>query len=1251
MRKIVIILLFSFFGSVSAFADTTTYHISPADIYKGYITEKIWLTTYAMPRVILSKMAFTGIRYLPANATAGDPEQYGITLGVERKRPFILLHIPVYKQDAASKGFTQLTDFSLTVTETATTTSTPALNKTERTTSPTNSVLATGNWFKVGVVNTGLYKIDFDFLANAGVPTGGITLANIRVFGNGGNMLSENNAISRINDLAENAIWVDDVNGNGVFDKGDFFVFYAVGPTGWAKDSTNQRFVHATNIYTDTAYYFLNFDTGPGLRINTQGSVPAGNVNVTNYNAYAVYEKELVNVGPYGRQWWGEQFSNSPGRTLSQTFTMNLGPVYDSVNYVISLGDQAPNDGNIFSAYLNGQLLGTASLLSANTASGSFAMSPGTIQGQVAMSGSTANILIGFSPNGGTGTGYLDYIELNYHRFLTFSDAQMNFRDWRSVGPGKVATYQIQGATTATQVWDVTNPQVPVMMNGTLSGSTYTCTQDAKRLHEFAAMNSTALFTPSFTGKIANQNLHGMNQVDFVIVANPLFIDAANSLADFHRNADNIRVAVATTTQVYNEFSSGGQDLSAIRDFVKMFYDRAGTDTTQMPRNLLLFGGASYDYKNRIANNSNYVPTFESQESMDPINSYAGDDFFSFLDNNENIENTGIYNAMDVGVGRLPVDNVSDANAAVNKVMIYKSPASLGPWRISATLVADNEDDAGPHMSDAEDIGSIVHSKTSIYNFTKIYVDAIPTISTPGGTRAPNANQALNDAVYKDTFFMNYTGHGNTQVWASERILTQNDYNSWTNLYKLPFTITATCDFGQFDNPAFVSAGEGLVVKNNGGVIVALTTTQETYEYQNKVIDQDFVGTQFTHFASGAWNTFGDALRKSKNLTYTNTGGDLSNFRKFALLGDPAVLPDFPKYTVRTESIKNGTTLQPSDTISALGSYTITGSVVDTSNHVLNNFTGTLYVTIFDKSRTVPTITGIGKTFNLQDNVIYKGKETVTNGHFSYSFITPKDINYIMGNGRISYYAENGITDAAGGEDTIIQVGGFSNDPINSNTAPIVKPFMNDTLFQNGGITGANSTLYVQFYSETGINVSGNVVGHYLTAVLDSAVQTPYILNNSYETYPNTYQRGFVSFPVTGLSVGKHRLTVKAWDVNDNSGTGTVNFEVIDSNVIKIENIMTYPNPFRDVTHFVFDHNHPGEQLTAYINIYNTAGYLVRNLKTSFMATGSRSSDVSWDGTSNYGAPLPGGVYICRIKIATEKGIEDLTYQKVVLIR
>ncbi|MGN6567500.1 MAG: type IX secretion system sortase PorU, partial [Flavipsychrobacter sp.] len=1144
----------------------------------------------------------------------------------------------------------QLTDFTISVTEPATA-HTATLGQMEKTTGIAPSVLHSGNWYKISVPGTGFFRVDYDFLTNSGINTSGITLNNIRVYGNGGNMLPENNAIPRPQDLVENNIWVVDNNGNGNFDKGDYFVFYAVGPTGWTKDSLHSKFSHVTNIYEDKAYYFLNFDQpGNGKRVPVQASVPTANETVNSFNAYALHEQELVNLGPYGREWWGEEYSSNPGRSLNGTISFNLGPVVSSLDIIATLGNVSTSGSNSFNVTLNGASLGNILLGEASGADQSV-YEDGN-EWNVPFSGSTANIGLTYNPGNSDAKGYLNYIEINYRRALTFTDAQMNFRDWNSVGAGKVAGYQVSGASGITQVWDVTNPLAPVRMQGVLSGSTYSFSQDASMLHEFAAMNNTSLPSPTFAGTVANQDLHSLGTADLIIVTYPDFADAANQIADFHRQYDKLRVAVATTTQIYNEFSSGSQDISAIRDFARMFYDNAGNDTTAMPKNLLLFGAASYDYKDRIGSNSNYVPTYESIESHDPINSFASDDFFGMLDSTEDINNTSIYNTLDVGVGRLPIYTVADAQNMVNKIKVYKSPAALGPWRISATFVADNEDDAGQHMTDAEDISKLVALKSkNLYNDTKVYVDAIPTISTPGGARCPNANQAIDNQVYKGTFMINYTGHGNTAVWASERVLTQDDYNNWNNLNALPFVITATCDFGQFDNPAVVSAGEQLVLKNNGGVIAAITTTQETYEGENKILDTSYVSLQFKHYANGDWNSFGDAFRMGKNITYSAHSDGLANYRKFSLLGDPALIPDFPKYFVHTDTIKDGVTGTVADSIKALGLYVVSGSVTDVDKNVLSNFNGELYVTIFDKPRTVGTITTINKTFSVQDNIIYKGKVTVVNGKFSYTFIAPKDINYTYGNGKISYYAANGETDAAGAEDSTVIVGGFSDHAVTENNPPIVRPYMNDTLFQNGGITGTNSLLYVQLYDETGINVSGNDVGHDLTAVLDGDIQNPYILNNSYQSLPNSYQRGYVSFPMQGLPVGKHTITVKAWDVNDNSGEGSISFEVVDSNVMRVENVTTYPNPFRDIIHFVFDHNHPDEQLDVEINIFNTSGALVRNLKQQIQTTGSRTDEITWDGTDNAGVKLMSGMYICRIKVATAKGIASMAYQKVVLIR
>jgi hypothetical protein len=1242
MKNYAIILLLSLFVSFDVQAAfTTSFSVDPADIHGGYIVKKIWLQGYAIPKVQLIDIQYQNGVQVPAEAVPVDPSRFEIVLGKERKRPFALLRIPAYSLDAASNRARRLSSFSVVVDEVPVR-EMPAV---QAKSTASSSVLASGNWYKVSVPSTGLYKIDYDFLVGMGINASGINPANIRVYGNGGNMLSEDNSVARPQDLAENPIWVND-GGDGSLNSGDYLVFYATGPMAWLKDSINKRFNHQVNLYEDKAYYFLNFDQGPGLRVQTQGAVGSPNATVTEFDYYNVHERDLVNPAAIAKEWWGEEFSTDPGKSPSHTISMDLGTLSGTpARFKIWLGSRAESNGNIFTANVNGTEYNT------NIPSSIYSPMPTAyINFEQVVSGNIS-ITLTYQTGASNGKGYLNYIEVNARKPLSFESSQLLFRDWNSVGASKIASYQLQGANGATQVWDVTNPLEPLRINGSLSGSTYSFTQEATRLHEFAALNGADLPKPSFVEQVPNQNLHGTEQVDYIIVTHPDFINEANELADFHRQASGLSVKVATTTEVYNEFSSGSQDISAIRDFAKMLYDRAGMDTNLMPRYLLLLGDASYDYKGRIPNNSNYVPTFESREFTAAINSYCNDDFFSFLDDNENIEVFSIANTMDLGVGRFPVTTRQSAQAVIRKIKNYKSPSSFGPWKLSATMIADNADNAGDHMDDAETMGEAITTQSNIYNLTKVYLDAIQRVSTPAGLRAPDANKTINDQIFKGTFLVNYSGHGNIQVLADERVIIQDDYSKWKNFNKLPIMITATCDYGPFDHPEYVSSGEAVMLKADGGAIATLTTTQLVYAAPNRVINRQYLEEQFSYH-SGKNYSLGDAFRLAKNKTYevSSDPGTLINFRKFALLGDPALTPAFPEQNVLIDSLRDGVTMKAADTIKALGSYVVSGRVVDDNDNLLSDFNGRVYVVIIDKPRTVQTLTNANRTYKVQNNIIYKGRATAQNGKFSMAFIAPKDINYDMGASKIVAYAENGVTDAAGA-DTSFLVGGFSDNPIVEDRAPIVMPYIEDSLFKDGGITGSNTMLYVVLEDETGINVSGNTVGHDLTAVLDNDVQNPYILNDYYETEPNTYKRGYVYFPVAGLSNGRHSLRVKAWDVNNNSGEGVVNFEVIDGEIVKVNNLMNYPNPFSDKTNFVFEHNHPDEALEVSINIYSTSGYLVRTIRQNFTPTGSRSTEISWDGTDNGGAKIPDGLYVYRLDIATATGAHESAYQKLVILR
>ncbi len=1251
MKKSTITLLLLILSGVqSLFAYTGKFQVGEATIVsQGYIIEKIWLNNYAIPKITISDVGYTLDVTLPANVKISDPSQFIARLGMDRKRPFVVVQIPAYVAGKDASHANMVNSFTISFEDEA-----PVkANAAAKTTDVFTSALAAGTWYKMGIVKTGFYKIDKSVISAMGLNPASTNPANVRVFGNGGAMLSENNAIDRPSDLVENPVQVKS-NGDNSFDNDEFVIFYGSGPTGWYKDSINKIFTHSKNLYSDTAYYFVTTDQGLNKVIGTQAPIGGANTTVSSFNYYDAHDEDLINPGALGKNWYGETFSGNATRS----FTFDIGAPATDITCVASVASTSAVGGCSFTTSLNGGVIATGTFPSPTTPD--YVMNLTNVTGTAASSPQVADVSITFYPRDGSGTAYLNYIEINARRSLSMTGDQMTFRDWQSVSTGNIANYQLSGAGGNTIVWDITNPLNPVVMSGTLSGSTYSFVQDASRLHEFAAMNSTNLFTPKYIGTVANQNLHGLSQPNLIIVTHPDFLPQANQLADFHRNHEGMSVVVATTTQVFNEFSSGAQDICAVRDFARMFYKRAGTDSAKMPDYLLLFGGGSYDYKNRLANNCNYVPVFESAESLNDLNAFSSDDFYGFLDDSENIEQHARLNVLDIGVGRLPARNTDDATNLVNKIIAYASPASLGPWRIATTIVADRGcvgnnqyDAAGNHMDDGEAAaGSILKAGNNLYNTEKVYTDAMPIISTPAGGRCPTSNAALNEQVFKGTFLINYNGHGNPQVWSGARILTQDDYNTWNNSPKLPIMVTATCDFGQFDHPQFVSAAEQLVIRKSGGVIVTLTTTEAVYAFYNREINTQYLTDQFTRRADFSWKKFGDAYRQGKNLTFitSTNGSELINFRKFALLGDPALTPAFPQYDITLDSATDAYSMQRADSIKALGAYIISGSVRDNYGSVLNSFNGMLSVAFYDKMRKITTISGCDDAYQVQNNVIYKGRVSVTNGKFSFTFITPRDINYYFGKGKVSTYAENGKTDAAGSDTTIV-VGGFSDHPVISNESPVVKPYINDSLFLNGGITGSNTSLFVSLYSKTGINVSGNDIGHDLTAVLDGNKEAPYILNDYYETAPNTYQYGYVSFPITGLSDGRHSITVKAWDVNNNSGEGTVDFMVVNGKVVDIEQLMNYPNPFDNLTHFVFEHNHPEEELDIEINIYNAAGAFVNSIRQTFTPNGSRTNEITWDGTDNHGSRLPSGMYVYRLNLSTAKGYKTTAYQKLVIVR
>jgi hypothetical protein len=1098
-----------------------------------------------------------------------------------------------------------------------------------------NSVLATGNWYKIAVKDAGIYKIDIPLLNALGISTSNLSSNSIRLFGNGGQMLPEANSTARFDDLEENSIMVVD-GGDGVINGSDYILFFATGPDQWIKDSLNHRFIHQKNLYSDRSFYFLSV-AGNGKRVATPSATLSPSTTINSFDDRQFHELDTVNFLSSGKEWYGEEFANSPGHSLNRNFQVNI-PNLRTAAPLTLISDCVARSlavSSRFDVTINNQPFQQVNV--PPVGGGLY-----DIVGQEAKAVSSAavgqsQLIVGFNytPGSFNSQGWLNWFEIFSRRNLSMSSSdQVLFRDWNSIGNNN-GEFIISNSNAGTQVWDVTDPLNPVKMPANLQGTDLKFVNSCARLREYVSFNTNNFLLPTAIGKINNQDLHGSTAVDYIIITSPSLESQAQRLGQFHQVKNNLRYTVVTTDQAYNEFSSGSPDPTAIRDLAKMFYDRSAGNPANQPKYLLLFGDASFDYKNRINNNTNLVPAYENTNSLDPLITYTSDDYFGFLDDPEDINSTAIINQLDVGIGRIPANDIVSAKNFVDKVVAYYSPAGLGPWRNNQMFIADDED-FNLHLQDAEVLTSTSATTAPVFDIAKVYLDAFRQESGAGGSRYPQANQVINNQVYNGTLIWNFSGHGGASRLAEEVVIDQDIVNNWNNPNKLPLFITATCDFAPYDNPSVQSLGENILLREKTGGIALLTTTRVVFAFSNRIINNNYLQLALQPDANGLYKSLGESIRAAKNYTY-QTSGDINNNRKFTLLGDPALTLAFPSLRLRATAV-NGIAVTQADTLHSTDKVTIDGEVTDVFGNALPGFNGTVYPTVFDKPQTVNTLANdpqsLVVSFQTQDNILYKGKASVSGGKFSFSFKVPRDINYQFGNGKLSLYAEDGNKDGNGYFTNFI-IGGTGNNISGDHDGPEIKAWLNDERFVNGGVTNENPILIVKLSDSSGINTAGTGIGHDIVATLDNDNRQFYVLNDFYETDLNSFQTGVIHFQLPPLTPGIHSLKIKAWDVLNNSNEYILEFNVAKDEELVLNHVLNYPNPFTTNTQFWFEHNRPGEDLQVSVQVFTVSGKLIKTIKKTINTTGNRSTEVQWDGRDDYGDKVGRGVYLYRLSVVT----------------
>ena len=1101
-------------------------------------------------------------------------------------------------------------------------------------TSIVNSVLSTGDWRRFYIEKSGVYKISQSFLKDIGVDLTGLDLQKIKLYGNGGKMLPLSNNIEYPNDPTEIAIQIFDGN-DGSFDADDYILFYGEGVDRWNDESQTNL-----NLYDSKSYYYITTSGANGKRIVNMNQ-PIGNptLDLTTFDDYQYHENDLINIAHLGRQWFGESFDINQEQEFDFNFP-NIDPSSPITIKVVAAS--AAYTTTSFQVNSNGQNIGNINFPAINTNSDTAFFVRNLSSTNTVSSSDNIKIKLSYNNNGVPGSkGYLDNIALFAKRKLIGFGKQFHFQYNLSNTESGIATYNFTNANGITQVWDITDLfNVTKLENKDQNAFSFKAKLGETR--KYIAIDAVDYYTPlkDPKSKITNQNIKGtifrneqgeFQDIDYVIITPTELKNQAEKLANFHRKYSQLYVKVITIESIYQEFSSGKQDIAAIRNCIKYIYNNASSSTKRL-KYVNLFGDTSFDYKNKIVNNTNIVPIYHAlNSSTNGESSFASDDFYGLMDYNEgNI--ISYFGGIDIAVGRMLVNNPTQADEMVNKIIEYHDTKSYGNWRNNIVMICDDSDQSydASLQNRQNTLADNISFEKPFLNVSKIILDSYTQEASAGGFRYPKVRTDFFNAFEKGALIFNYLGHGGEDGLSSERIWEKSDGQNLSNQYKYPLFITITCEFSRFDNPSRPTAGEYTYWNPKGGAISMITTIRSIGQFSAENFN-DTLSQNLLSYGSNNYTTIAEALRISKNSNPN------SSTNVVFYIGDPALTLAIPKPKINLTKINDIPISQGIPDFKSLARMKVAGEITDENNVLLTNYNGEISSTIFDKTITRTTLNNDGNSppmsFNTLGETIFRGNASIKNGLFEFSLVVPRDIRIPLGNGKISFYAtKNENLENETGFDNTIKIGGINENAVEDNISPKVKLYMNDETFVSGGITNSSPFFLAFLEDENGINTASGI-GHDIVAILDGDISNPIILNDYYQTNVDDFTKGSLRFPLRNLAVGLHTIVFKAWDVYNNPTTTEIQFLVVGDETITLTHVLNYPNPFVNYTEFWFTHNRPFEPLTVQIQVFTVTGKIVWTKNQIITTEGFLSKEITWDGKDDFGNKIGKGVYIYKLTV------------------
>ncbi len=1085
------------------------------------------------------------------------------------------------------------------------------------------SRLSAGKWVKISVPKDGVYSLTRNALKGMGFSNPD----KVHLYGHGGYRLSE---------VSNPATEYDDLTEVPLYKRGNDFLFWANGLVYWQGDT------RVFNPYATAACYFLTEEAGDNTPATEQSlnEVPAYTYNT--FTDHTLYEKDEYAWFHGGRNLYENvDFASSGARTYRLSTPSYAGDAKLTVCFTA-----AASSVTTVSSSVNGNTL--ASFNIDELGDYEYGVQEARTY-NVANYANGSEWTIKLSSTSGH-PARLDYLALHYTRRLAPHEGYVVFSQSRS---GK-AQFNVQGSQLAVMRIPSATRKGAVIQ-GRQNGSDYSIVVDDATARYVAFQIDYQFPAPTVVGAVDNQNLHGLANLDMVIIIpqSGKLWKQAQRLADAHAQHDGLRVAVVRADQLYNEFSSGTPDATAYRRFMKMLYDRATIDA-DAPKYLLLMGDCAWD--NRMISTAwksykpeDYLLCFESENSLSDVKCYVMEDYFGLLDDGEGRNLTG--DKVDLGVGRFPVTSEAEAKILVDKSIAHLQNTYAGNWKNIVCMIGD-DGDKNLHLDYADEVANNIIATNPEMEVRKVMFDAYPRVTTPTHHSYPAVQKVIQQQMKEGALVMNYTGHAAAYSMSHEFVLLLNDFANFKGEH-LPLWVGAACDVMPFDGQQ-ANIGETAVLNNGGAAVAFYSTARTVYAIYNKYMNKWFMYYLFAKDANGRRYTVGDAVRLAKTYLISHGLESTSTENKlhFALLGDPALRFGAPTNRVVLDNI-NGQSLDEEIQLKAGQLVQLSGHVQDAHGTLLTGMNGVLSTRVYDNLETITCLNNAnGKddtayVYVDRNKVLFNGQDSVVGGRFQMSFVMPVDINYSNLSGRMVFYAiSNDRTVEANGYNEQFSVGGVAEN--GDNEGPEIQMYLNSENFENGGTVNATPCFFAQLSDESGISYSGNGLGHNLLLTIDNDPSTTYTLNDYYQAEFGDYTQGSLAFPIPALSDGPHTLQFRAWDVLNNTSMQTLDFVVDGSLRPNLVSVYASQNPAITHTNFLITHDRPGSELDVHLEVFDFSGQRMYSYQeTSVSATGV--TVIPWNLTTNSGGRLGAGIYLYRVTMSCNGSKEVSKSQKLII--